>query len=423
MVLSCAFLGLGQTAIAAPDIELAPRLTTEDYGSEEFPGDYAIAVPVGEAGFYPSGAVRVTSIDNLYYQEGEEQTNAVQVRVIPKLDLIAEGSKSVFWGLLRGDIRQHDGEGSNANTADFRLRGFAHFDLDNRNRVDAEISHSILSEELGTGRTRGETDFSDIDSSDTYTLSRIGLTYSYGNPRSRGELTGGFSLGTLEYVENEEFLKENNRDMSILWGRFSYKLTGKTTLSARVSQRNYEYTDDDNSDNDRRDRDATTLVLSADWSDGGLWYGDAFVAASNWEYSNRQATNNVATSGNDTTLGANLYWAIRSYSTANFFVRQFIDDTTNGGSAGSVKTSNVGVRWKHGWSERFNTTIAFYKSSETSKDDANFESSDRRVFSLEGRLAVRRWLNVLVGATTDDLDSDNVESQRQLLYLGLEGNL
>ena len=425
-VLVIAGLGLPGFSAAAPDIELAPRLSNEDFGAEQFPGDYAIAVPVGEAGFYPSGAVRVSKVDNLYFQRTGRKTEATQVRVIPKLDLVAEGSKTVFWGLMRGDFRSHDGDGGNADANDFRLRGFAHVDLDNRHRLDAEVSHSQLSEELGTGATRealNQTiDFVDAYSEpDTYNLTRLGLTYSYGNPRSRGELVFGGAVGTLEYVTNEARLAEYDRDMSILWGRFSYKLTGKTTLYSRLSLRNYEYTEDDNSSINRRDRDTSALTFGATWQSGGLWYGDAYVSFSDWEYGEREASSGLAIDGDNTTFGANLIWDIRSYSTATLFARQFNDDSTTGQSDSTQTTSTYGVRWRHGWSERFNTTAAFY----TSDDDVDnsVTDSERRVVSLEGRLSIRRWLNVLVGATVDDLDSDGVESTRELMYVGLEGNL
>lgn len=423
--------GIGGFAQAAPSLEQAPSLSTEDYGVEQFPNEGAIAVPVGEAGFYPSGAVRITSIDNLYYQDGDEQ-KATRLQVLPKLDLVAEGSKSVFWGLLRGDFRSHSGESgadgvdssSNADTSDFRLRGFGHIDIDNRQRLDVEVSHSRLSDEIGTGRTRSiissADDLEDLDESDTYHLNRVGLTYSYGNPRSRGELVAGLAVGTLKYVENEDVLAVLNRDMNIIWGRFSYKLTGKTTLYSRLGHRIYKYTDDDNSKNNRRDRDATSLTLGANWNSTGLWYGSAYVSFSDWDYGERETADGVTTDGGDTTLGANLYWEIRSYSIASIYVRQFVDDVTTGGSDDTRKTSTIGVNWRHGWTERLSTTVAGYTSSDESE---GVTSNERQVMTLEGRVSVRRWLNVLLGASIDQLDSEGIDASRNLVYIGLEGNL
>lgn len=419
LVSAIALFSLGGVQ-AAPDIEQAPRLSNEDYGVELYPNDNAIAVSVGEAGFYPSGAVRISSVENLFHKadaDPESDSTVTRVQVIPKLDLIAEGSKSVYWALLRGDFRSHSGDGDlgRADTSDFRLRGFSHFDFDNRNRLDIELSHSRLSEELGTGRTRNAIDFANAENSDTYTLNRIGLTYSYGNPRSRGELVGGLALGVLEYIENEAELEKFNRDMSILWGRFSYKLTGKTTLFSRLDHRSYEYKDDDNSLSDRRDRDATSLTLGANWSSTGLLYGSAFVSVSDSEYTERESN-----SGSDTTWGANLVWAIRSYSNANFYVRQFVDDATSAGSSEAQTTSTLGVRWKHGWTDRFNTTLAGYSSYDELE---SVKTNERQVISLEGRLSIRRWLNVLVGTSSDQLDSEGIDSKRSEFYVGLEGNL
>lgn len=419
LVSAIALFSLGAVQ-AAPDIEQAPRLSNEDYGVELYPNDNAIAVPVGEAGFYPSGAVRISSVKNLFHKDdkgSESDGKVTRIQVMPKLDLIAEGSKSVYWALLRGDFRSHSGDGDldRADTSDFRLRGFSHFDFDNRNRLDIELSHSQLSEELGTGRTRDAIDFANAENSDTYNLNRVGVTYSYGNPRSRGELVAGVALGTLEYTENEVDLKKFNRDMSILWGRFSYKLTGKTTLFSRLDHRSYEYKDDDNSLNNRRDRDATSLTLGANWNSTGLLYGNAFVSVSDSEYTERESNN-----GSDTTWGGNLHWAIRSYSDANLYVRQFVDDVTSSESSETQTTSTVGVRWKHGWTGRFNTTVAGYSSYDKLEGK---KTNERQVISLEGRLSIRRWLNLLIGVSTDQLDSEGIESTRDELYVGLEGNL
>lgn len=406
-------------ASAAPDIEQAPRLSTEDYGSEEYPNEGAIAVPVGEAGFYPSGAVRIGSVDNLYHQTEGSETEVTQLQVRSKLDLVAEGSKSVYWALFRGDFRSNSGEDDvdRADTSDFRLRGFSHFDFDNRNRLDIEVSHSRLSEELGTGRTRDVISFNNADNADTYTLNRIGVTYSYGNPRSRGELVGGLAVGTLEYVENEDELAKFDRDMQILWGRFSYKLTGKTTLFSRLSHRSYEYTD---ADIGQRDRDTTSITLGTNWRSQGLLYGDAYVAFSDFEYTEREAAAGVVTDGNNTTWGANIYWAIRSYSNANFYVQQYVDDSTVDESSETQTTSTYGIRWRHGWTNRFNTTVAAYASNDELDD---LKTNEREGLSLEGRVSIRRWLNFLVGTSTDELDSGGVESTRNAVYVGLEGNL
>lgn len=427
--------GFAQVTYAAPDIEMAPRLSNEDFGPEQYPGDYALAMPAGEAKFYPSGGIRVSQIENLYYQaEGRNNVDATQYRVIPKFDLVAEGSKSVVWGVFRGDLRQHqsgDGDVSNADATDYRARGFAHFDLNNRHRLDVEATVSQLSADLGVERTResenaplptGNTNsfIETYDKSDTYRLSRYGVTYSYGNPRSRGEIVAGVSAGKIEYTENKENLKEFNRNMSIVWGRFSYKMTGKTTLYSRLSFRDYDYTDE-NVGSQSRNRETTSLTLGAVWRSTGLLYGDAYVTNSTWDYVDRERVSGAVIDGNATTVGANIYWAIRSYSTANFFVREFIDDRLVDGSLEEQKSTSYGVRWKHGWSERFNTTLALYANDDEVIDGGGV--SDRTVASLEARLTVRRWLNLLVGTTVDDLDSDGVASDRKLVYLGLEGNL
>ena len=415
---SLVLFGLCGAAEAAPDIEQAPRLSNEDFGSELFPNEGAIAIPIGEAGFYPSGAVRISSVDNLYYQ-ADNEVAVTRLQVTPKLDLIAEGSKSVFWGLLRGDLRKNSGDAGveRADASDFRLRGFAHFDIDNRHRLDFEASQFRISEELGTGRTRSNFDF---DNPDTYELSRIGITYSYGNPRSRGELVTGLATGVLEFVENENDLAEFDRDMDLIWGRFSYKLTGKTTLSSRFDFRSYEYTNDINSEADRRDRDASSLTLSANWKSTGLLYGSAFVSFSNWEYTEREAAEGVDVDGKDTTFGANLYWEIRSYSKANFYIRQFIDDTVADDSSGTQTTATYGISWRHGWTDRFNTTVSAYSSND---ELDNRKTNERQGASLEGRLSIRRWLNLLVGGSTAQLDSDEIDAKQNKLYVGLEGNL
>lgn len=408
-----AFTVASAGARAAQNIEQAPRLTNEDFGAEAFPGDYALSFPVGEANFFPSGGVRLTSIDNLYYENEAAPTKATQLRIIPKLDLVAEGSKSLFWLLLRGDLRKHDGEGGNADANDFRLRGFAHVDLDNRHRIDAELSLAQLSEELGTGRTRENADGSNsvnlkTEAVDVYSLNRIGLTYSYGNPRSRGELVFGAAAGTLEYDKDTDDLNRLERDMQILWGRFSYKLAGKTTLYSRLSRKNFEY------QSSNLDRVTNSLRLGVKWKATGLLYGDASVTKSAWKYdSNSNETDDA------TELAANLYWAIRSYSTASVYMRRFRDDDVNG-SDDLQETLTVGASWKHGWSDRMNTTISAYSSEERLK---SITTAERVAVSLEGRVVVRRWLSILLGMSNDHLDSNDVESDRRLLYLGLEGNL
>jgi len=205
-----------------------------------------------------------------------------------------------------------------------------------------------------------------------------------------------------------------------LWGRFSYKLTGKTTLFSRVDFRRFEFTDDINTENDRRDRDTTSLTLGTNWDATGLVYGSAFVTFADREFTERQAVNNVLTECNDTTWGADITWAIKSHSTANFYIRQFIDDEISGDSDNTEETSTVGASWRHGWTNRFNTTVAGYTSDEQSDGET---TSTRQVLSLEGRLSIRRWLNLLVGTSNDQLDSDGIESTRNEIYIGLEGNL
>lgn len=398
---------------AAPDIELAPRLINEDFGAEQFPGDYNIAVSVGEMGFYPSGSVRLSSIDNLYFQKDDEATSSQQLQVTPKLDLVAEGSKSVFWGLLRGDFRKHDSDTSQADINDFRLRTFGHIDVDHRNRIDLEASISQLSEDLGVGRSRGFVNASAEVSPDLFNLTRFGLTYSYGNPRSRGELVFGVATGRLE-IDGEWVADEDpaqyDRDMDIAWGRFSYKLTGKTVLSARLSHKNYEY------DYGVRDRAIKNLRLALDWRATGILYGGLSVTKSSWDYE----SNDLNYKNDDAVeLAANLYWAIKSYSMATFYVRQFRDDDTSG-STEMQTTLTAGLGWRHGWSDRMSTALSTYVSED---ELANKVTSERRVISVEGRLSLRRWLNFLVGVSVDELSADETDSKRQLVYLGLEGNL
>lgn len=411
MATALAFAVASGGAMAAQNIEQAPRLTNEDFGAEAYPNDYALSVSVGEASFFPSGGIRLTRIDNLYYEKDAIPTESVQLRVIPKFDLVAEGSKSLFWLLLRGNLKKHEGDGSNADANDFRLRGFAHLDLSNRHRIDAEISVAQLSEELGTGRTR-ESSSSGVDlqteATDVYSLNRIGLNFSYGNPRSRGELVVGAAVGTLGYDKDTAELKRLERDMQILWGKFSYKLTGKTTLYSRISHRNFDYKSSD------RDRVINNIRFGVLWKATGLLYGDASVTKTAWDYENNASKDDDALE-----LAANLYWAIRSYSTASIYVREFRDDDVNG-SDEIQETFTVGASWKHGWTDRVNTTVSAYFSEDSLKDAT---VAEREVVSLEGRVALRRWLNFLLGVSNDRLNSNSVESDRQLVYLGLEGNL
>jgi len=430
LVLSVACASFAGITNAAPDIELAPRLSTEDTGAEFFPNANAIAFPVGAAGFYPSGAVRLSHVDNLYFEsdekfkskEGEEEnqdlggpTQSTMLQVIPKLDLVAEGSKTLIWTALRGDLRSHDGASSNANKADFRLRNFAHVDVNNRNRIDLEASYFQLSEELGIGRTGGDenlnTDFSEAyDSPDSYGMTRLGFAYSYGNPRSRGELVFGGTFGSLKYLENKENITNPDRDMSILWGRFSYKLTGKTTLFSRFSRRQYIF--DGEKNENRGDRDVNSLTFGSSWLAGGVWYGDAALSYVSWDYALRDESDNALEAS------ANLFWDIKSYSTLNLFVRQFVDDEDDNNKL--QMNTNIGARWNHAWSDRFSTTGSLYASNDTFEGET---IQERTVLTLEGRLRVRRWMNTLLGISTDDLSSSDNNSSRNLVYVGLEGNL
>ena len=114
LVSAIVLFSLGEVLQAAPDIEQAPRLSNEDYGVELYPNDNAIGVPVGEAAFYPSGGARISSVENPFHKDDENpesDSTVTRVQVIPKLDFIAEGSKSVYWGLFRGDFRSHSGDG------------------------------------------------------------------------------------------------------------------------------------------------------------------------------------------------------------------------------------------------------------------------------------------------------------------------
>ncbi|MEM9603916.1 MAG: outer membrane beta-barrel protein [Pseudomonadota bacterium] len=401
---------------AFPDLELSPAVIGEEVARPTYPNSNAIAVAVGEASLYPSARFRVGSTDNVFLDVSDNTAvDSTRLSFSPQLNYIALGAKQMLWLGYLGDYATHN-DAEQADYDDHRLSLVSHTAFDSRRRLDIEATISQSHQDIGLART---TDFTAaeivaLSEVDTFRQNKLGASFSYGNPATKGELVFGYAFGDIEFTSNEAETAQYDRDFSVAWSRLYYRLSPDTRVYGELSYRALDYDTAFATDGRERDAANTAALLGIIWDTSGLWYGAASIGTGERDYDDAGLTDSSTVLGD-----VSLTWLVKSYSQVVFQAGRREFESTLGD--GLAETTTYSVRWLHDWSDRVSSSLR--ASSVSSKESDGSLDSDYSQASAQLVFAPRRWLRFSLGALVDDISKSSGNADRMQTYFGVEANL
>ncbi len=398
-----------------PVIVSAPIVISEEVPQPAYPNSNAIAFDVGEAAIYPGVSLQFGSVDNVFSQVSPDAaTETSHFTLSPRVDYIASGAKQTLWLGYLGNYRQH-ADAPQADFQDHRLSVNSHTAFDSRRRLDLEASVAQSHQSIGLSRTLNfsDADIDALEEVDTYRINKVGAAFSYGNPSVKGELVGGLAGGSIAFNSNEDETRQNDRDFTLAWSQLYYRISPRTRVFGNVILRSLDY-DQPNEDGVKRDADTTTVSAGVVWELSGLWFGSVSLRNRQWDFDASTLEDSKSVLAD-----AKLFWLWKPYSRFEFSLFEQVNNSVI--SAGVSENSALGVTWRHEWNDKISTRIKVQTVSQEEADGSS--NSDYSQVGAELRFAPRRWLQLVGGLETQNIDKIAGNAETRNLYLGAIANL
>ena len=260
-----------------------------------------------------------------------------------------------------------------------------------RNRFRLAGYYGWETEERGTGISIGQS----VTENDEYDIRGYSGDYFFGAPSARGQLSAGASHNERRYDDGDR--EGFNYDDDEVRAGFRYRHSGITSFSVGVSEIRTRYLDDDPLE---RDSDQQEVQLGMTWDPRGRSTLDGTVG-----YQWRE----VLPTGEETSAPSWRIiwdWELASHSRVNVYTGQTFEEAD---SVGDVTLSTTaGVGWTQAWLERFSTSAGYEFTNDDSEDlETEVETNTQvHLFTLEGRYAIRRWLDTGITYEFERQDSD-----------------
>ncbi len=370
----------------------------------QIPTQRDVEIPVGAMAAYPILTVSGGYHNNLYDQEGNQQSSWA---------LFLRGGAGVQ-GERRGHLYGMEyvadiGRYATASQDDFvdqrfTLYGGHAFSLRNNIDVGAEFvrGHDARGEEDPTLGSRHSVD---ADEPDIWNLFQTGGSYVYGAPGARGSLDLSTCWSCLQYTNNDQEFRDRN--IFDLGGTFYARASPKTRGLLQVIYSDYDYTNQDETPDflpDRGSLDSTEMryLAGVEWdatakTNGTFrfgWLDKNFDKSSDREdYS-------------DPIWMAHVFWTPRftdqfglGYS-RNVYEKLYYDEVHDDDF---VQVALAKASWNRSWGPRLSSGVNLYRAWDDYTPSGR--SDDRYGAGATVRYVLNRWATIGLGYWFQKRDS------------------
>ena len=278
--------------------------------------------------------------------------------------------------------------------ADFTNIGLdakVHQELNSRNRLDVDLGIGNYHDEGST--VRGTTDLSAPE----YTRTTGRLVYGFGGKEAmfRADLFGGYNK--QDYKTSNGLAEGNDRKTTELGATAFYRFMPKTDALVEIKQRNLDYTGVNNAG-----YDITSYLVGLNWDATAKTTGYAKLGR---RYRDSQVSG-VDTEGyTGWEVGVSylpLEHSLIQLSTA----RDYGLESDNPQDATFTQGTSTEVSWKHGWTSRISTRVAYRYTDEEVQSANGGALKDRTVndFGVGVEWQLRRYATLGLSWNTIDRD-------------------
>lgn len=350
------------------------------------------SIKVGEADLLPSVRVDYFSLDNAF-RSSENEVDATGVSVAPSAVLVANRKGLEIEAGYNGMFASYSED--ELNFDDHTIYGTVAAVISKRKRLFGSASISLGHEPLGTNFTEGDA----IPGSEQVENAKFDarLSYRYGAPTARINLTGGLGLNSLTY-RNREDLTDGRDYFSVNpFANLSYRLSADTRALLELRVRNVTY------DNSLLDRNEIELLTGLSFRGTGKTGGNALIGVSSSSYSDGGREDDSVLA-----VDIGLYYLPTTFSRIDLKARRAFNDQDGVNlQASSTQTVDdvASVRWRNQWSGFVSSTASL--TLQTKNRDCPTASTQTLSAGVQVAVKPRRWIELGTGFSSTDRTADS----------------
>lgn len=284
------------------------------------------------------------------------------------------------------------------NNVDHHFTGDAGFEFNARHRARLSAGYHKVEDTAAENRNSANR-----TENDKYNTKNVGAVYVYGAEAARTQVEFGANYDEKRYDNSKRYTpggarinSEKERDATALRSTVFYEVAPKTKALVEGRYTDYDYKNK-NFGRDKLDSKNKALLVGVTWDATAKTSGSFKIGREKKDFSSSQY--------NDKTTGmwdVGVNWAPLTYSTFSLSTRQGFDEGDDGASA--IKTQSTSLGWKHFWMDRLYSETSYARHD---KKYQNISRKDERdEYGLSLTYQARRWLDLGVGYTYTDNDSD-----------------
>ena len=280
------------------------------------------------------------------------------------------------------------------------LRGF--WDVSPRHRIELKGGYKQDHERRGTENFQGSKAFS-IDETPVYEQTSVLGRYTYGADKSRGRLVLEAKGADKTYMNLRDLTERSDRQNLEGTGTFFWRLAGSLHGLLEASSGQYDYVNDlapREGVVDTGDNDYTHLLAGFTWEAAGKTDGTLKMG---------RAEKNFTDPDREDFAGNSWYgdikWRPKTYSTFRLNTASRTEEPPTG-RGDYVDVTEVGIDWRHEWSDRLASRIRYLQIDEIFKGDPEGREDTSSLYGFDVDYAMRRWLVFGLFYTQDDHQSN-----------------
>lgn len=331
--------------------------------------------------FTPSLKVAESYDDNFRAVDKGKDSSWITT-IAPTFQLNADGSKSAYQLKYTASSDTFHSSHKDNNT-DHHITADAGYEFNSRNRLLLNAGYHDV-EETASADQKIE--------NDKYNTKNIGGVYTYGAKTARTQIEFGANYDELRYTNSNRLNSDKERDAASLRSTVFYGVGPKTKVLVEGRYTDYDYVTFT-----RRDSKNTALLTGVTWEATAKTTGTFKIGREKKDFD--QSFYKDKTTG---MWEAGVAWEPLTYSTFTLNTRRGFDEGED--NASTIKTQSTRFGWKHFWLDRLYSEASYSRTDKKYQDVKREDNLDN--FGLSLTYQARRWLDVGVGYTYSDNDSD-----------------
>ena len=301
----------------------------------------------------PSIVLSSSHDDNIFLQDKVAVRSSWITEVAPSLMLWTQQGTDFYtakYTLKAG--RYHSSR--NDDYVDHLFNINTHTEFNHRNKLDVKFDYLKLHEKRGSGISDGTGRVSNTP--DEYRDIQLAGSYTYGADTAQGRIKLDASHFDRKYTNHRNNTRVFDRTEDEFAGTFFYRIMPKTFLLFEAKYKDIAY-DNNPLSVPKLDGDEQTYQAGVTWEATAKTTGIAKLGKTYRDFDSSQYKDRDFTSWE---LGAK--WTPLSYSV--FKIKSSSKPTASTGSSTFIRKKQVELSWRHGWSDRFYSTLLTRFSNE-----------------------------------------------------------